>query len=64
MDRALRRVERAHELGERHARLVDDLFEDARDAIDRAVVLAARPFEGIASARSSMSGFMLGDVDG
>ena len=39
VDRALRGIERAHELGERHARRVDDRFEDARDAIDRAVVL-------------------------
>jgi hypothetical protein len=37
--RALRGAERPDELGERPAGVVDDLFQDARDAFDRAVVL-------------------------
>ena len=39
VDRALRRVQGADQLGERHARAVDDFFQNARDSIDRAVVL-------------------------
>ena len=38
VDRALRCVEGAHQLRERHPWVVDDLLEDARDSIDSAVV--------------------------